>query len=103
MYYTVLDDPIKGLNGVDLSTLVMHILTTYAQISQPDMDDNMTEISIGMDPGLPLAIYTRKQEKCQVLGTDAGVPMSEATMVTTGTKHALATGNMTLAWREWHC
>ncbi len=22
-------------------------------------------------------------------------------MVTTGTKHALATGNMTLAWREW--
>jgi hypothetical protein len=25
----------------------------------------------------------------------------EATMVTTGTKHALATGNMTLAWREW--
>jgi hypothetical protein len=24
-------------------------------------------------------------------------------MVTTGTKHALATGNMTLAWREWRC
>jgi hypothetical protein len=101
VYYAVLDDPIEGLYGVDLRTLMTHILTTYAQISQPDMDDNMTEFNIGMDPGLPLAVYTRKQEKCQVFATDVGVPISEATMVTTGTKHALATGNMTLAWREW--
>ena len=101
VYYAVLDDPIEGLNGVDLRTLTTHILTTYAQISQPDMDDNMTDFNVGMDPILPLAVYTRKQEKCQVFANDAGVPISEATMVTTGTKHALATGNMTLAWREW--
>jgi len=60
----VLDDPMEGLNGVDLRTLVQHILTTYAQISQPDLDDNMTEFNIGIDSGLPLAIYMRKQEKC---------------------------------------
>ena len=76
---------------------------TYAQISQPDMDDNMTDFNIGMDPGLPLAVYARKQEKCQVFATDMGVPISEVTMVTTGTKHALATRNMTQAWREWRC
>jgi hypothetical protein len=103
VYYAVLDDPIEGLNSVDLRTLVMHILTTYAQISEPDMDDNMTEFNIGMDPILPLAVYTRKQEKCRDFATDTGVPISEATMVTTGTKHALATRNMTLAWREWRC
>ena len=101
VYYAVLDDPIEGLNGVDLRMLTTHILSTYAQISQPDMDANMAEFNIGMDPILPLAVYTRKQEKCQVFASDAGVPISEATMVTTGTKHALATGNMTLAWREW--
>ncbi len=33
VYYAVLDDPTKGLNPVDLHTLVMHILNTYAQIS----------------------------------------------------------------------
>jgi hypothetical protein len=37
VYYAVLDDPTKGLNTVDLHTLVMHILNTYAQISQPDL------------------------------------------------------------------
>ena len=62
VYYAVLVNPTEGLNGVDLRTLVQHILTTYAQISQPDLDDNMTEFNTGIDPGLPLAVYTRKQE-----------------------------------------
>ncbi len=101
VYYAVLDDPIKGLNGVDLRTLITHILMTYAQISQPNLDDNLTDFKTGIDPILPLAVYTRKQEKCQVFAHDASVPISDATMVTTGTKHALATGNMTLAWCEW--
>jgi hypothetical protein len=101
VYYAVLDDPTEGLNGVDLRTLVQHILTTYAQISQPDLDDNMTEFNIGIDSGLPLAVYTRKQEKCQVFAADAGVPISDELMVTTGSKHALSSGNMTLNWREW--
>jgi hypothetical protein len=101
VYYAILDNPIKGLNGVDLHTLVTHILTTYAQISQPNLNDNLTDFNTGINPILPLAVYTRKQEKCQVFAHDAGVPISNATMVTTGTKHALATGNMTLAWRKW--
>jgi hypothetical protein len=79
----------------------MHILTTYAQISQPDLDENMTDFHSSIDSGLPLAVYTRKQEKCQAFAADAGVPISDKTMITTGTKHALACGNMTLAWHEW--
>jgi hypothetical protein len=101
IYYAVLDNPIKGLNGINLRTLITHILTTYAQISQPDLEDNLTDFNTGINPILPLAVYTRKQEKCQVFAHDAGVPISNATMVTTGTKHALTTGNMTLAWRKW--
>jgi hypothetical protein len=101
IYYAVLDDPIKGVNGVDLRTLVTHILMTYAQISQPDLDDNLTGFNTGINPILPLAVYTRKQERCQVFANDIGIPISDATMVTTGTKHALATRNMTLAWRKW--
>ncbi len=100
VYYAVLDDPTKGLNAINLRTLVMHILNTYAQINQPDLDDNMTNFHSGIDSGLPLAIYMRKQEKCQVFATDAGVPISDETMVTTGTKHTLSCGNMLLAWRK---
>jgi hypothetical protein len=96
VYYLVLDDPIKGLNGVNLRMLVTHILTMYAQISQPNLDDNLAEFNTG-----PLAVYTRKQEKCQVFANNASVPISDATMVTNRTKHALATGNMTLVWQEW--
>jgi hypothetical protein len=101
VYYAVLNDPTEGLNGFDLRTLVQHILTTYTQISQPDLDNNMNEFNIGIDSGLPLAVYTRKQEKCQVFAADAGVPISDKLMVTTGSKHVLSSGNMTLGWREW--
>jgi hypothetical protein len=42
-----------------------------------------------------------KQEKFQTFAQDAGVPISEATMVTTGTKAALNCNGMELAWHEW--
>jgi hypothetical protein len=102
IFYAVLDNPIKGLNGIDHRTLVQHIPTTYVQISQPNLDDNLANFNMGIDPGLPLAVYTRKQERCQVFALDAAVPISKATMVTTGTKHALVCGNMTMAWCKWN-
>ncbi len=104
IYYTVLDNPTKCFNAINLHALLMHILITYAQISQPDLDDNITDFHFGINLGLPLAVYTRKQEKCWVFAADAKVPISKKTMITTSAKHLLACGNMMLAWCEWkHC
>jgi hypothetical protein len=104
VYYAILGNPTKGLNAVDLCTLLMHILNTYTQISQPDLDDNMTDFHSGINSGLHLAVYTRKQENFQVFAANARVPISDKTMITTGTKHPIACGNMMLAWRKWkHC
>jgi hypothetical protein len=64
VFYAVLGNLIKRLNGIDLRTLVQHIAITYAQISQPDLDNNLANFNTGIDPGLPLAVYTRKQECC---------------------------------------
>ncbi len=33
VYYAILDDPTKGLNAINLRSLVIHIFTTHAQIS----------------------------------------------------------------------
>jgi hypothetical protein len=101
IYYAILDNPTEGLNAVNLCTLVMHILNTYAQISQLDLDDNMTNFHSSVDSGLPLAVYTRKQEKCQVFAANAGASISDKTMVNTGTKQALVYSNMMLAWHKW--
>jgi hypothetical protein len=38
-----------------------------------------------------------------VFAANAVVPISNELMVTTGSKHALSSGNMTLGWREWKC
>jgi hypothetical protein len=102
IFYTILNNPIEGLNGINLCMLVQHIATTYTQISQPDLNDNLADFNMGIDPGLPLAVYTWKQECCQVFALNVAVLISKATMVTTGTNHALACGNMTMAWHKWN-
>ena len=56
----------------------------------------------GIDPTLPLSVYIRKQENCQDFANNARVPISEQTMITTGTKHALQCGDFTEAWKEWN-
>ncbi len=101
VYYAALDDPTQGINAVTLRQLVTHIRTRYTQISQSDLDNNVTNFNQGIDPNLQLAVYTHKQEKCQTFAQDAGVPISKEMMVMTGTKHALNCGNMILAWQEW--
>lgn len=101
VYYAELDDPDEGLNDVSIRDLIDHIRQRYCHIAQDDIDANMDKFNEGIDPTLPLAVYTRKQETCQEFAQDANVPISEETMVTTGTKHALQCGGLTQAWREW--
>jgi hypothetical protein len=58
IYYAILDDPTKGINTINLCTFIMHILNTYAQISQLDLDDKMTDFHSGINSDLPLTVYT---------------------------------------------
>ncbi|KAL7531195.1 hypothetical protein ACHAXR_003897, partial [Thalassiosira sp. AJA248-18] len=99
--YAELDDPDEGLDGVNIRDLYDHIMDRFAKISQVEIDANLVEFNEGIDPSKTLAVYTRKQELCQEIANDAGVEITEATMVTTGTKHAVAAGGMDDAWKTW--
>jgi hypothetical protein len=101
VYYAELDDPTKGLNAISLCDLVTHICSTCAMIFQPNVDNNMAKFVTNIKPSLPLGVYIRKQEKWQRFAQDAGVLISKAMMVTTGTKAALNCGGMKLAWCKW--
>jgi hypothetical protein len=103
VYHAELNDHTEGLNVISLCNLVTHIRSTYATIFQPNVDDNILEFVTGIEPSLPLAVYTCKQEKCQTFAQDTGISISKATMVTTVTKAALNCGSMELAWRKRKC
>ena len=99
--YAELDDPDEGLNAVHIVDFYNHIMDRYANISQSEIDSNLISFNEGIDATKTLAIYIRKQEHCQETALDARVPIDESTMVTTGTKHAVATGGMDEAWKTW--
>jgi hypothetical protein len=87
IYYAELDDPIKDLNDVQIQDLLDHIKDRYCHIDQADLDKNLDRFNQGIDPSVPLIVYIHKQEDCQEFTHDGHVDISEATMVTTGTKH----------------
>ncbi|KAL7474280.1 hypothetical protein ACHAW6_000258 [Cyclotella cf. meneghiniana] len=102
IYYAKLDNPIKGLNGVDIQDLLDHIKDCYCHINQSDLDANLEKFNQGIDPSVPLIAYICKQEDCQEFANDGHVQISEETMVTTGTKHALQCRAFTESWKEWN-
>eukprot|EP00804_Cyclotella_cryptica_P005893 CCRYP_000166-RA/>CCRYP_000166-RA protein AED:0.85 eAED:0.85 QI:0/0/0/0.5/1/1/2/0/216 len=95
VFYAKRDDPDEGLNDVLVCDLLDHIRDCYCHIGQDEINVNMSTFLKGIDPSLPLTVCMRKQEHCQDFAANAGVPISEATMVTTGTKHAIQCGDFT--------
>ena len=102
VFYAELDDPVEGLNAVEIQDLLDHIKDRYCHIDQTDLDRNLDRFNQGIDPSVPLIVYIRKQEDCQEFANDGQVQISEETMVTTGTKHALQCGAFTMERVEPH-
>jgi hypothetical protein len=63
VYYAELNDPSEGLIAISLCDLITHIRSTYAMIFQPNVDNNMAKFVTSIEPSLPIAVYTCKQEK----------------------------------------
>ena len=94
-------DPDEGLNGVTIRQIFDHVMLRFANVSQLEVDSNLIRFNEPMDPSVTLAVYVRRQERCQEVAADAEVPISEATMVSTLVKHAAATGGLDVAWGTW--
>eukprot|EP00804_Cyclotella_cryptica_P026155 CCRYP_013040-RA/>CCRYP_013040-RA protein AED:0.67 eAED:0.67 QI:0/-1/0/1/-1/1/1/0/273 len=102
VYYTELDDPDEGLNDVLVRDLLDHIHCHYCHIGPDEVNKNLDTFLKGILAFLSPSVYTRKQENCQDFAADTQVHISEATMVTTGTKHVIQCGDFTDAWKEWN-
>ena len=94
-------DPDEGLNGITIRQIYDHVMLRFANVSQLEVDANLAKFNEPMDPSVTLAVYIRRQERCQEVASDAEVPISEATMVSTLVKHAAATGGLDVAWGAW--
>eukprot|EP00804_Cyclotella_cryptica_P023577 CCRYP_011921-RA/>CCRYP_011921-RA protein AED:0.46 eAED:0.46 QI:0/0/0/1/0/0/2/0/219 len=103
VYYAELNNPVEGLNSVEIQDIIHHIEDRYCHIDQADLDKNLECFNRGIDPSVPLIVYIWKQEDCQEFANDGNINTPKATMVTTSTKHAIQCGAFSDAWKEWNC
>ena len=94
-------NPGKGLNGVTICQIFGHVMLRFVNVSQLEVDSNLIRFNKPMYPSITLAVYVRRQERCQEVASNAEMPISEATMVSTLVKHAAATGGLDVAWGTW--
>ena len=94
-------DPDEGLNGVTIRQIFDHVMLRFANVSQLEVISNLIRFNEPMDPRVTLAVYVRRQERFQKVAADAEMPTSKATMVSTLTKHAAATGDLDVTWGTW--
>ena len=57
VYYAELDDPVEGLNNVQIQDLIDHIKDHYCHIDQADLDKNLDCFNQGINPSVPLIVY----------------------------------------------
>ena len=96
-----LKDPNEGLNGVTIRNVYDYVMGNHATIYQAEVDDNLNKFNKPINASQTLAVYIRKQELFQEMAEYAHVPITNATMVTTGIRHTVATGGMDDAGRVW--
>ena len=89
-----LNNPTECLAGVTIRQFLDYIKLSYGKSTQEEINNNIVTFNQGIDASKPLVVYTRKQEICQEISEDANIPISATTMVSTGVKHAVATGGM---------
>ena len=94
-----LEDPDEGLNGVTIRDVYDYVVGNYTTISQAKFEAYLDTFNEPIDASRTLAVYIRKQELFQEMAEDAHVPITQSTMVNTGTKHAVSTGGMDDVWR----
>ena len=98
---TALEDPDKGVSRVTIRNVYDYVMDNYATILQAKVDANLDTFNDPIAASRTLAVYIRKQELFQEITKDTNVPITKATMVTTGTKHTVAASGMDDSWREW--
>ena len=91
----------KGLNIITIWEFLEHVHARYSTINQTLINQNLTNFKKPIQEDTPLAVYTRKKKIFQIFVAEANLPISEATMVKPGIKHALQCGSMMLSCRDW--
>jgi hypothetical protein len=100
-YYMELEHSIFKYDKVTVNELLTHIFDNYAKIDDQLLETNRERYSEAPDLSKPIDVYFRKQEKCQKIAADGGVPISETDMVLQLQLHVVKTGMVNSAYTKW--
>ena len=100
-YYMELKERIYGYDRVEPKDILTHIFEHYARIDDEIIFQNKRTFEAAPDMSKPIDVYFCKQEDCQIIATDGGIPISEAEMVLVLQQHMGESGLVGSAYTKW--
>ena len=100
-FYMELKECIYSYDKVDPKALLNHIFKNYVKIDNSTIFANKCSFDEPPNMSRPIDVYFCKQEECQILETNGGIPITEAEMVSVFKKQMGATGLVVGAYTKW--
>ena len=93
--------PIFQYSNVATLKTINHILTHYVIVNDQLMEENVATFAEPPDFSKPIDMYYHKQEWCQLIAADGGVPISDRAMAQLLGLHLGKTGLINLEYTKW--
>ena len=100
-YYAELEHRIYKYDHIEPRDILSHLVKNYAKIDDQMIEANYLAFTEAPDLTEPIDVYFRKQEHCQLLASDGGVPISDANLVMQLQLHIGKTGTVNTAYTKW--
>ena len=100
-YYAELEHRIYKYDHIEPRNILSHLVKNYAKIDDQMIEANYLAFTEAPDLTEPIDVYFRKQEHCQLLASDGGVPISDANLVMQLQLHIGKTGTVNTAYTKW--
>ena len=94
------DDDLRA--SVAPSTLLKHMETTWNSLKPKDIASVMQTLNLPFDETTSMALYFKRQQKCQSLLRNTPEPISEPTLIRIGLGHFERRDYLQKACREWN-
>ena len=100
-YIAVLKAPLLGYTNVQASTILNHIVTTYGEITQDDLAENIDRLESAWDPVTPFESLVIRANECRDFAAAGNDPITDAAMLRAFVKSVEASGVLVEAIKDW--
>jgi hypothetical protein len=102
MYLDILNDDMVGFSNITAREMIDHLLLTYGNITDVDLEHNFEQVCKAWDPEQPVETLFKQIQDCADFSEAGGMAIGHPQQINVGYAKIFATCNFMSACRIWN-